>query len=174
MKKILFILALGFIFPVLAQDTIPTPSKKMALFPKSYNPRLAELREAPKVLYVHTIGQFKIDKIVVQEKTKTNKKLIKDGLGTTINIAKNTISGLLIEPISYNFIESESLELADFLYRSFGKVPEILPSDLPNRMMVQKLSPSLNGPAVSYGIAKLPDGTILFPYNNTLLYLRPI
>lgn len=168
MKNLFLLLTFAILLPSFAQDTT---SKKVATFPKVNISKLAELQRSPKKLNTIVKGEFKIDKIFINEKSKTNKDLIKNGIGSKVFIDDSGLSGDYLESVSFTFIESESLELVDFLYRSFGKMPNNIPDDLPESVVVQKLAPSLEGPSAGYGIINMSNGTIILPYNNTILYL---
>lgn len=88
-------------------------------------------------------------------------------LGTVVKVQENSITGVAIDPMSFDIYEIERLRRDDFIFRVFGRQVRGPEPDLPESFNVHKTDNEN-----CYGIAVTGSGQIAIPYKGVLLYLR--
>jgi len=87
-------------------------------------------------------------------------------IGSDAQVNEKSISGTLIDSISFSIFEVERLQKDDYVFRVFGREVKVTEQDLPSSFSVHKTD-NTN----CYGIAEIGNGKLAIPYKGVLLYL---
>lgn len=87
-------------------------------------------------------------------------------VGSLVKIQNTTITGSLIDPLTFSIYEIERLQRDDYIYRTFGREIKTPEPDLPANFAVHKTDNER-----CYGIVEIGDGRLAIPYKGVLLYL---
>lgn len=100
--------------------------------------------------------------------TKTqNKKSYELMLGSLIKIKSTNLTGELIDPMTYETYETETMSKEDYLYRQFGAEAIHSAVDLPSHVQVYKIDAEN-----CYGIINLGADGVAFAYKGALIFLE--
>lgn len=103
---------------------------------------------------------------ILSTKTPSNDEL-NTLIGTLVKFQETSITGTVIDPISFEIYQIERQRRDDYIFRVFGREIKAPEPDLPESFMVHKTDNEN-----CYGIVVLDNGEIAFPYKGVLLYLK--
>jgi len=166
MKRLLTsLILLVAISTVNAQDStraITNPPSRVLIQPVFRAEKVAFNTNVPRIIY----GDYQVsDYSILSLKTPNNLQL-EALLGSTVKLDSTSISGSLIDSISFSIFEIERLRRDDYIYRVFGREIKAPEPDLPENFLVHKTDNAL-----CYGIIEIGDGRLAIPYKGVLLYL---
>jgi hypothetical protein len=90
-------------------------------------------------------------------------------VGSLVKVQATSITGTVIDPVSFQIFQVERLRRDDFIYRVFGREIKAPEPDLPNEFNVHKTDHEN-----CYGIVEISATEIAIPYKGVLLYLKKI
>lgn len=168
MKPFFFISIFLFGFSVANAQTVDTVKSSRRPLPVSNGQTIMKAERVPTKIETRTLifGDYTISGYSVLSLKKPSSDELNAMIGTAVNIQTGSITGTLIDSLSFTIFEIERLRRDDYIYRVFGREIRAQEPDLPESFNVHKTD-NTN----CYGIIEIGDGRLAIPYKGVLLYL---
>jgi hypothetical protein len=88
-------------------------------------------------------------------------------VGTVVKFQATSLTGTVIDPLTFEIYQVERQRRDDYIYRVFGREIKAPEPNLPESFMVHKTDNEN-----CYGIVEIGNGEIAVPYKGVLLYLK--
>lgn len=112
-------------------------------------------------------GEYLIESYAVLSRKTPGTEELNALIGTLVKVQTTSITGTVIDPMTFNIYQVERLRRDDFIYRVFGREIKAPEPDLPESFNVHKTDNEN-----CYGIVEISATEIALPYKGVLLFLK--